>query len=80
LLPLRATTGVIVPDELLTFIQSPAVGEAGNVKVKVAVRTYVVEATAAVFVPITETVLRIIGVMIVGLVAKATTVPEPVVV
>jgi len=39
LLPLRATTGVVVADELLTFTQSPAVGDDGNVNVKVAVKS-----------------------------------------
>jgi hypothetical protein len=72
LLPLRATTGVVVADELLIFTQSPAVGEAGNVNVKVAVNTYVVEAAAAVLVLITDTVLRTTGVMIVGFVLNTT--------
>ena len=77
LLPLRATTGVVVPDVLLTVIQSPTVGEAGNVNVKVAVITYLVEVTADVFELITETLERITGVIIVGLVLN-TTLVEPV--
>ena len=62
LLPFLATIQVATPERLLILIESPAVGDAGNVSVKFAVNTYKFPFAAVVFQEITDTPMLLVAV------------------
>lgn len=61
LFPFLAMLAVVTPLRFENPTQSPAVGDDGRVSVRLAVITYTFDATAAVFVLITETFWRMAG-------------------